>query len=148
MDEHHGIPSLGWSSHGRDCVLVTISPPNHLDDREGINPITSLACAFALVGAFIPPTVGSPAWKEWQGLQWYIVPSIGLGTLLIGYAYYFVFHIVIPRRKRQERVWEREPVIVRQFGEVEGEWVQALELVRMGWASRNQPSDQESLNGS
>lgn len=71
-------------------------------------------------------------------MRWYIIPSIGLGTLLIGYGYYLVFHIVIPRWKQQVRVIERDPVIVRQFGKVDGEWVQALETVEIWWEARGQ----------
>lgn len=105
--------------------------------------IISLACAFALVGAFVPPTAGSALSYEVTGLRWYIIPTIGLASLSIGYAYYLVFAKLIPRWRRQVRVIQRDPVIVRQFGKADGEWVQLLELVEIWWESRGQPSDSD-----
>lgn len=61
----------------------------------------------------------------------------------MGYAYYLVFHLLIPRLKRKVRVIERTPVIVRQFGWTDGEWVQVLELVEIWWEARGQPEDED-----
>lgn len=67
------------------------------------------------------------------------MPTVGLGILVLGYIYYFGFAIVLPRLKHQVRVVEREPVIVRQFGRPDGEWVQVMETVEFWWAARGQP---------
>lgn len=67
------------------------------------------------------------------------MPTIGLGTLVLGYIYYFGFAILLPRLKNKVPVVEREPVIVRQFGRPDGEWVQVLETVDFWWAARGQP---------
>lgn len=67
------------------------------------------------------------------------MPAVGLGTLVLGYVYYVGFALVLPRLKHKVRVVEREPVIVRQFGRPDGEWVQVLELVEFWWAARGQP---------
>ena len=61
----------------------------------------------------------------------------------MGYVYYFGFAIVLPRLKHQVRVVERDPIIVRQFGRPDGEWVQALELVEFWWVARGQPAPAE-----
>lgn len=68
------------------------------------------------------------------------MPTVGLGTLVLGYIYYFGFAFVLPRLKRKVFVVEREPVIVRQFGKPDGEWVQVMETVQFDWALRGQPA--------
>jgi hypothetical protein len=70
------------------------------------------------------------------GFDWYITPMIGLGIILISYVYYLIFNFVIPKLKRQERMVIREPLIVRQFGKDDGEWVQALEVIDIVWVAR------------
>ncbi|MCJ1462469.1 hypothetical protein MMC07_001071 [Pseudocyphellaria aurata] len=101
--------------------------------------IYCLICAFAIVGAFLPPSAGSPFAYETTHVQWYIVPTVGLGTLVLGYLYYLGFAVVLPRLKHKTLEVDRDPVIVRQFGRPDGEWVQVMELVEFWWAARGQP---------
>lgn len=68
------------------------------------------------------------------------MPTVSLGTVVLSYFYYFGFAIVVPRLKRQVRVVDREPILVRQFGRPDGEWVQVFELVEFWWAARGQPT--------
>ena len=95
--------------------------------------IYSSAFGFLLVTFFIPPTAGSPFSKEHRGIDWYIVPCVGLGFLALGYAYYLCFAYLIPRIRKEVLVVERQAVIVRQ----KGEWVQALEVVVAVWVARS-----------
>jgi len=95
----------------------------------------SIVCAFLLVATFIPPSAGSPFATSSTGVEWYIVPTVGLCSLLLGYAYYLGFQFVIPRIKRQVLVVEREAVLVKE----RGEWVQAVELVEASWVARPGP---------
>ena len=87
---------------------------------------------FLLVASFIPPGAGSPFSKGNRGVDWYIVPSVGLASLALGYVYYLGFAHVIPRVRKETLRVRREPVIVRE----NGEWVQVVELVRSDWVAR------------
>ena len=97
--------------------------------------IYSLACAFLIVAAFLPPSVSSPVHKSATEPEWYIVPTVGLAVLLLGYVYYLVFAYVIPKIRKQVLEVEREAVIVKE----QGEWVQAIELVYAKWMARHGP---------
>lgn len=92
-------------------------------------------CAFLLVAVYIPPSAGSPFAKSYTGVEWYIVPTVGLSTLVLGYLYYLVVQYLVPRIKRKILVVEREAVIVKE----RGEWVQAVELVEASWVARPGP---------
>lgn len=97
--------------------------------------IYSSAFGFLLVTFFIPPTAGSPFSKESRGIDWYIVPCVGLGFLALGYLYYLCFAYLIPRIRKEVLVVERQAVIVKE----KGEWVQALEVVEAVWVARSGP---------
>ena len=98
--------------------------------------IYSAAFGFLLITFFIPPTAGSPFSKENRGIDWYIVPCIGMGFLALGYVYYLCFAYLIPRIRKETLVVEREAVIVKE----KGEWVQALEVVEAVWVARSGPA--------
>ncbi|KAL8856831.1 MAG: hypothetical protein Q9178_006548 [Gyalolechia marmorata] len=98
--------------------------------------IYSSTCAFMIVALFISPSQSSPFSYAKTGIHHYIVPAVGLGTLLIGYIYYLVFAKLIPRWRKEVLIVEREPIIVRQGGRQDGEWVQILEVVEFWWAAR------------
>ena len=89
---------------------------------------------FLLVATFIRPDAGSPFSKKERGVEWWIVPTVGLGFLVLGYAYYLCFSYVIPRIRKEDLVVDREPVIVKEHGE----WVQALEVVEAIWVARSE----------
>ena len=95
--------------------------------------IYATVLGFLLVTTFIRPDDGSPFSRKEQGVEWWIVPTVGLGFLVLGYAYYLCFTEVIPRIRKEEFIVEREPVIVKE----RGEWIQALEVVKAYWAARS-----------
>lgn len=101
----------------------------------------SLICLFALICTWIPPRSGSPFDVSKTHVQWYVVPAVGIGCLFVGFTYYVCFAIILPRLKRKEFIVEREPLIVRQFGDPDGEWVQIRERIEFGWAARNPPPE-------
>lgn len=92
-------------------------------------------CAFLLVAVFIPPSAGSPFAKSTTGLEWYIVPTVSLSALVLGYVYYLGFQYLVPRIRKEVLVVEREAVLVKE----KGEWVQAVELVDASWVARPGP---------
>ena len=94
---------------------------------------------FLLVASFVPPAAGSPFSKANRGVDWYIVPGVGLASLALAYLYYFGFAYVIPRVRKETLRVRREPVIVKE----NGEWVQVVELVRFDWVARAGPLGDE-----
>lgn len=94
--------------------------------------IYSLACAFLIVAAFLPPSAGSPSHKSSTQIEWWIVPTVGLGILALAFVYYLVFVHVVPRVKKEMLFVERKATIIRE----NGEWVQALETVEAEWIAR------------
>ena len=99
--------------------------------------IYSSVFGFLLVASFIPPSAGSPFSKANRAIEWYIVPSIGLAFLILGYIYYLCFAYLIPQIRKQVLVVERHATIVKE----KGEWVQALETVETIWVARSEPSN-------
>ncbi|KAL8924119.1 MAG: hypothetical protein Q9208_004256 [Pyrenodesmia sp. 3 TL-2023] len=125
-------------------LYLRVTKGRQWTDNVGFEPwggptaaiIYSCTCAFMIIGVFITPSEASPFSYARTGVQHYIVPAVGLGTLLVAYSYYLVFAKLIPRWRRKVLVVEREPVIVRQGGDQDGEWVQILEIVEFWWAAR------------
>ncbi|KAL8933025.1 MAG: hypothetical protein Q9211_006005 [Gyalolechia sp. 1 TL-2023] len=72
-----------------------------------------------------------------RGYSWYVVPTVGISSAVMGYVYYLVFAKVIPRLRQQVLVVERDPLIVRQGGKPDGEWVQILETIDFWWSARD-----------
>ncbi|MCJ1391150.1 hypothetical protein MMC18_004012 [Xylographa bjoerkii] len=92
--------------------------------------LVSVVTAFLLVVAFVPPAADSPFSLSAQGFEWYIIPTVGLGGLLLGVAYFIVFRYIVPRVKGEKLVVERVPIIV---SDGHGGWVQQHEIVKFQW---------------
>ena len=105
--------------------------------------IYSVTCAFLLIAAFLPPSEGSYFAKSNTGVDWYIVPNVGLAALLLGYGYYLVFEYAIPYLTDKVLVVDRDPTIVF----VDGEWVQAFEMVEACWEARPGPESTSANAG-
>ena len=97
--------------------------------------IYTVVSAFLLVASFIPPRSSSPFAKT--GVEWYVVPTVGWGMLLLGLIYYLFFKHVYPRYFKGGKVLvvDREAVIVYE----DGEYSQALEIVDFSWEARSGP---------
>ncbi|KAI9699148.1 MAG: hypothetical protein M1836_003338 [Candelina mexicana] len=105
--------------------------------------IYTLVCAFMIVTAFLPPSVGSVFHKSKTQPEWWIVPTVGLAILALGYFYYLLFAYAVPRIKKQRLFVERKATIVRDHGE----WVQAVERVEAVWVAREGPMDNSANVG-
>ena len=108
--------------------------------------IYTAVSAFLLAATFIPPTSGSPFAKASSGVEWYVVPTVGWGLLLLGLLYYLIFKHVYPRYFKDGKILvvDREAVIVHE----DGEYVQALEIVDASWEARSGPgSNWNERNG-
>ncbi|KAL8663323.1 MAG: hypothetical protein Q9202_003959 [Teloschistes flavicans] len=97
----------------------------------------SLTYGFLLVAVFVPPSANSPFSHDYQ---WYAIPVVGLCSAVVGYIYYLGFTKLYPRLRQQVLVVEREPIIVRQGGKPNGEWVQILEIIDFWWSARDPDS--------
>jgi amino acid permease len=112
-------------------------------ERSGFKPwggptaaiIYTAICAFLIIAPFVPPNGGSPFLTE---VQWFVIPTVGLSFLVVGYIYYLVLMYGVPRffMKNKELVADREAVIVRE----NGEYVQHLEIVDASWEARLRPA--------
>lgn len=98
-------------------------------------------CAFLLLTLFLNPSHASSFSPTRTGISAYVVPTVGLGSLVVGHCYYLVFAKLIPRWRRKELIVEREPIIVRQGGKADGQWVQLMEVVEFWWAARSPKSE-------
>ena len=90
--------------------------------------IYTAICLFLLIAAFVPPNQGSPFLTQ---IKWFVIPTVGLSFLVLGYLYYIGLMYVVPRffMKRKTLVADREAVIIRE----NGEYVQYLEIVDAAW---------------
>ena len=90
-------------------------------------------CAFLAIAAFVPPKEGSPFLTE---VKWYVIPTVSLSLLFLGYVYYLGLAYAIPRffKKGKQLVADREAIIVRE----NGEYVQFLEIVETAWEAKGE----------
>ena len=105
--------------------------------------IYSVTCAFLLVAAFLPPSKDSYFARADTGVRWYIISTVALSTLLLGYIYYLVLEYLVPRITDRVLVVDRDPTIVLR----DGEWVQAFEIVEHGWEARPGPGNTSANAG-
>ena len=94
--------------------------------------IWGIATAFMLIGAFLPPTYGSPYhYPSVASIPWYIIPAVGLtapfwGVLwywgLLAYEWKIGRHLVVTR----EAYWMRDP-------DCPSEYVQQAEIIDHTW---------------
>ena len=105
-------------------------------ERSGFKPwggptaaiIYSGILAFLMAASFVPPKEGSPFLTQ---VKWFVIPTIGLSFLVLGYVYYLgLTYLVPPLFKKGKMLYaDREAVIVRE----NGEYVQFLEIVDTAW---------------
>lgn len=102
------------------------------------------ASGFMLIASFIPPTKGSPFHKDITGIDWYIIPAIGLSAPLWGVLYYGGF-VLYQNHTGQQLVVTRQayceidpdsPSTSKQESEPaisSVEYVQHTEIVDINW---------------
>ncbi|KAL8928810.1 MAG: hypothetical protein Q9208_001588 [Pyrenodesmia sp. 3 TL-2023] len=141
---------IGFFVAGGLLYLRFFSDEHHTWTRKsGFKPwggptaaiIYTLVCAFLLCAAYVPPSSESPYAKANTGVAWYIVPTAGLASAILGFLYYIGFKYVYPPLVKDGKVLivDREALIVREHGE----YVQALEHVDANWERRTGPGSNE-----
>ena len=116
--------------------------------RSGFKPwggptaaiVYSVICAFLLAASFIPPKEGSIFLTE---VKWFVVPTVGLSFLVLGYVYYLGLIYVVPPlfKKNKMLVTDREATIVHE----NGEYVQYLEIVDASWEIRGDSTNSRTM---
>ena len=116
-------------------------------DRSGFKPwggptaaiLYSAICAFLLAESFVPPQAGSPFLTE---VKWFVIPTVGLSFLVLGYLYYLgLIYVVPPLFKKGKMLYaDREAIIVRE----NGEYVQYLEIVDTSWEAGGDSTGNEN----
>jgi amino acid transporter len=103
-----------------------------------LNPLHAItyffACGFVLFAAFAPPAEGSPYGYSQSNIQWFIVPTIGLSTLIWGLIWFAGLHLVMYRRV-EELVVTRVAVTVPDE-KVQGQFRQDSEVVYREWHTK------------
>ena len=91
----------------------------------------TLISAFLLIAPFVPPKPGSPFLSA---IPWYIVPTVGLSALIVGFVYYLSLIYVVPPLFKDDKVLisDREAVIVTE----NEEYVMYMEIVDSRWVTR------------
>ena len=112
--------------------------------RSGFKPwggptaaiLYSAICAFLLIASFVPPKAGSPFLTK---VKWFVIPTVGLSFLVLGYVYYLgLIYVIPPLFKKGKMLFaDRKAIIVRE----NGEYVQYLEIVDTAWEAGEAPTD-------
>lgn len=89
---------------------------------------TSICTLFLLITAFLRP---SPPLKE--VIPWWVVPAVGLSTLLWGFVWWCGLKMVM-RYRGQELDVNRRPAIIQD--DEDGEWVTKFEIIDHVWRTK------------
>jgi hypothetical protein len=102
-------------------------------------------CGFLLFAAFAPPSATSAFSKRNSGLQWYIVPVIGMSTLLWGVIWWFGIQIMSWKWQRR-LVVTRIPNIIVDTDDP-GQHIMVAEIVDHAWLVAKPSSEISSEDG-
>jgi len=126
-------PSRNWAAD------VNFTP--WLDPLHAV--VYCLTCGFVLFAAFAKPAAGSPYSYELSHIQWFIVPTIGLSSLVWGIIWFFGLHLVMLKRAK-ELVVTRVVVAVPDK-DLPGQFRQESEVIYHEWHTKVS-SSRPSLN--
>jgi hypothetical protein len=104
-----------------------------------------LACGFLLVAAFAPPDAVSSFSTKSTGVQWYIVPVIGISTLAWGVIWWLGLQVMSWKWQRTLEVTRVANIVAD--ADDEGQYIQVAEVVDHAWLVRKPPSLSSSNEG-
>ncbi|OCK81934.1 amino acid transporter [Lepidopterella palustris CBS 459.81] len=94
------------------------------------------ASGFFIFASFAKPADSSPYSRKVSGLPWWVVPTIGLSSLLWGVVWYVGFKLY-SRIVNKELEKIREPFIMPvRRDRPDGHWIQRSEMVSLRWVTR------------
>jgi hypothetical protein len=135
-------------------LLLHLSPQRDWSNKANFRPfgkypihavIYFIVCGFLLFAAFAPPDAASAFSKRNSGVQWYIVPVIGMSTPLWGVIWWFGIQIM-------SRIWHRQLVVTRipNFTvdtDDPGQYIMLAEVVDHAWLVAKPPSETSGEDG-
>jgi Amino acid permease len=106
-----------------------------------------LFTGFLLIASFVPPGTGDANYSASRAsIPWYIVPAIGLSTLLWGLVWYGGLKVVEWQWGETLEV-VREPTIEEfKWPNGESEWVLISEVIRQNWTIRGHRPDEYEVD--
>jgi hypothetical protein len=131
-------------------AYLYLSPSAHYhgrDGKQGFRPwggptaaiVYAVISLFLLVTVFLRPAPTSPFDYSTTKIQWYILPAIGLSSLLWGVVWWAGL-LTYGRIRGLELIVSRLPYFERETGSSdsvdEAEWVQRSEIIVHEWMSR------------
>jgi hypothetical protein len=104
-----------------------------------------LVCGFLLFAACAPPSAASAFSKKSSGVQWYVVPVIGLSTFLWGIIWWLGIQVMSWKWQRQLVVTQVPNVILDT--DDPGQYIMVAEIVDHAWLVRKPQSETSSEEG-
>ena len=121
----------GWKcvasnpGEGRLLRLSTRKPPTNTGSyKQTADHVISITCGFMTVAPLVP------SYDIITSIPWYVVPTVGLSSFILGVGYFAVFRYVIPQINGKQPVVERLPVV--DCNE-KGGWVLRYEIMEFEW---------------
>jgi hypothetical protein len=135
-------------------LLLHLSPKRDWARKANFRPLGKypvhaftyfVVCGFLLFAAFAPPSLTSAFSERNSGLEWYIVPIIGMSTLFWGVIWWFGIQVMSWKWQRQ-LVVTRIPNIVVDTDDP-GQHVMVAEVVDHAWLVAKPRSETSSEDG-
>jgi hypothetical protein len=135
-------------------LFLHLSPRRDWSNKANFRPfgrypihaaIYFAVCGFLLFAAFAPPDAASSFSKKNSGIQWYIIPVIGMSTLLWGVIWWFGIQIMSWKWQRR-LVVTRIPNIIVDTDDP-SQHIMVAEVVDHAWLVAKAPSETSSEEG-
>lgn len=104
-----------------------------------------LVCGFLLVATFAPPDAASPFSTKSTGVQWYIVPVIGISTLAWGVIWWLGLQVISWKWQRRLEVTRVASIVAD--ADDPGQYIQVAEIIDHAWLVTKSPSVSSSTEG-
>lgn len=135
-------------------LYLHLSPQRDWSNKANFRPfgrypihaaVYFVACGFLLFAAFAPPDATSAFSKRNSGVQWYIVPAIGMSTLLWGVIWWFGIQVMSWKWQRRLVVTRIPNIIVDK--DDPSQHIMVAEVVDHAWLVAKPQSETSSEGG-
>jgi hypothetical protein len=144
------VALIGFFVSG-SLLFLHLNPARNWSHKASFRPLGKypvhaviyfLVCGFLIFAVFAPPDATSSFSTTRVGVQWYIVPVIGISTLTWGIMWWFGLQIMSWKWQRRLEV-TRIANIVADVDDP-GQYIQVAEVVDHAWPAMNPPSETAS----